>query len=498
MRGLDHLTLRFTEHTDRARALPKRPERQSGCVGSKAGRPELHSRKPVWTRSAASFACACLVGLLPALLQGQAIPIQIPSTTPLSVQLPHHIPMKAGESLEGRLLYPVYVDNRIAIPADTVLRGSVIQLDSDRSRRIHSRLRGDFTPFHVPVVRFDQLILPDGTRQPIMSDNAKDGVPILRLSPPPAEKKGSFVTRQIALGKQQLKDTAGLFTKPGRGDRLVQFIYSQLPYHPERIETGTSWTIELVQPLTLEFRPPEVVTDPVDHGGSKQPAEPNPAPDQGTEWRLRAYLQQSISSAREKSGDTFQALVTEPVFNAGHILAVPEGALLIGEITQAKPARSFGRKGRLRFRFRELRLPSGFSQPVEGTLAGVDSSKSANLQIDSEGGIQPKSQNRVIVPMVLVFLAGRAFDDDGSQVGHSAVASNGFGIVGRVVGILASSRNVAAGIGIYGAALSFYDLWLARGHDVVFTKNTRIEVTTTPGRNQLEGPEVKQKPSPSR
>ena len=104
----------------------------------------------------------------------------------------------------------------------------------------------------------------------------------------------------------------------------------------------------------------------------------------------------------------------------------------------------------------------------------------------------------MIVPMVLTFLAGRAFDDDGSRVGHSAVASNGFGIVGRVVGILASSRNVAAGIGIYGAALSFYDLWLARGHDVVFAKNTRIEVTTTPGRNQLESPEVKEKTSPSR
>ena len=110
------------------------------------------------------FRLRMLCSLLPALLHGQAISIQIPSTTPLSVQLLQHVPMKTGEPLEGRLLYPVYVDNRIAIPAGTVLRGSVIQLDSDRSRRIHSRLRGDFTPFHIPVVRFDQLVLPDGTR----------------------------------------------------------------------------------------------------------------------------------------------------------------------------------------------------------------------------------------------------------------------------------------------------------------------------------------------
>jgi hypothetical protein len=92
-------------------------------------------------------------------------------------------------------------------------------------------------------------------------------------------------------------------------------------------------------------------------------------------------------------------------------------------------------------------------------------------------------------------LAGRAFDDDENQTFNNAVASNGFGIVGRVVGIAASSRNVAAGIGIYGAALSFYDLWLARGHDVVFPKDTRVEITTTPSRSPLKASTVKQKPA---
>jgi hypothetical protein len=209
---------------------------------------------------------------------------------------------------------------------------------------------------------------------------------------------------------------------------------------------------------------------------------------------LRAYLQKTISSANEKRGDTFQALVAEPIFNANHDLEVPEGSVLVGEITQAKAARSFGRQGKLRFRFRELKFPTGFSQPVEGTLAGVDSDKSANLQMDSEGGVQPKSQNRVIVPLVLTLLAGRALDDDGSAAAHGAVASNGFGIVGRVVGIVASSRNVAAGIGIYGAALSFYDLWLARGHNVVFVKNTRVEITTTPTRSPMNVKKAEKSP----
>jgi hypothetical protein len=410
--------------------------------------------------------------------------------------------MRAGEQLTGRLLYPVYIENTVALSAGTIVHGSVIQLDSDRSHRIHSRLRGDFTPFHIPVVKFDQIVLPDGDVEGIVSDSAKDGVSILRLSPPPNDPKGSFIRRQIAAEKQRVKDTVALFTKPGRGDRLVQFIYTQLPYHPERIDKATSWTVELSQPLELKLNsdPPAETKAAVTPPQNKQNInkEPDaPAPGQQVEWRLRAYLQRTIESASEKPGNTFHARVAEPVFDANHALVVPEGSVLVGQITQAKPARSFGRQGKLRFRFRELRFPTGFSQPVEGTLAGADSNKSANLQIDSEGGVQPKTQNRVIVPLVLTLLAGRALDDDGSAAAHGAVASNGFGIVGRVVGIVATSRNVAAGIGIYGAALSFYDLWLARGHNVVFPKNTRIEITTMPTRKPMDVPGNPETPSSS-
>jgi hypothetical protein len=279
-------------------------------------------------------------------------------------------------------------------------------------------------------------------------------------------------------------------------------MYTQLPYHPERIDKATSWTVELSQPLDLKLNgdPPAdtkaTVTHPQNRQNSKKGPEA-PPPLQQAEWRLRAYLQHTIDSASERPGNTFQASVAEPVFDTNHILVVPEGSVLVGQITQAKPARSFGRQGKLRFRFRELRFPSGFSQPVEGTLAGADSNKAANLQIDSEGGVHPKTQNRVIVPLVLTLLAGRALDNDGSAAAHGAVASNGFGIVGRVVGIVATSRNVAAGIGIYGAALSFYDLWIARGHNVVFPKNTRIEITTTPTRNPMNVPSDTPTPSSS-
>jgi hypothetical protein len=454
---------------------------------------------------ARSLACTSLAALLPGLIRSQAESIQIAATTPLAVQLLHHVPMKAGEALEGRLLYPIYAENRIALPAGTVLRGRVVQLDSDHSRRIHARLRGDFTPFHTSVVQFDQVVLPDGTVQPIESDRATDGAAVLHLSPPPGQKKRSFLGEQVALGKQRLKETAALFTTPGRGDRLVQFIYTQLPYHPQRIDAGTTWTVELARPLSLSVNDhPAVGSDGTAvPGKGKEATEQKPDAaagpvEQDKGWHLHAYLLQTISSAGAKPGDTFQAFVADPVFNSDHALVVPEGSLMIGEITQAKAARTFARQGKLRFRFRELKLPGGFTQPVEGTLAGIDSNKKENLQIDSEGGVQPQAQNRVIVPLALTFLAGRAFDNDQNQVVNRTVASNGFGILGRLAGILADSRNVAAGIGFYAAALSVYDLWLAHGHDVAFLKNTRIEITTTPARSPLDGSGIKAPAPPPR
>jgi hypothetical protein len=440
-------------------------------------------------RAARSSAFLSLLTLLPVLLPAQTASIQIPSATPFSVELPNHVPMKAGEALEARLLYPIYVENQIAVPAGTVLRGTIVQLNADRNHRIHSRLRGDFTPFHIPVVRFDQLVLADGTPQAMLSENASDGAPVLRLSPPPGKKTGSFLSRQFELEKQSLKADAAAITAPGRGDRFVQFLYKQLPYHPERIDAGTSWIVELAKPLVLKAAPLRNRADPI-----AEPSKPKEVLEATTkdpsEWRLRAYLQRAISSATDKPGNTFQAVVAEPVFNMDHDLVVPQGSQLVGEITEAKPARSFGRQGRLRFHFKQLKLPAGFSQPVEATLAGIDSNKSANLQIDSEGSIQPQSRNRVLVPLVLTLLSARAYDEDGNRKVNSALGSNGLGIAGRLVGIFASSRNVGASIGVYGALVAGYDLWLARGKNVVFRKNTRIEITLTSKRSPLKVPGV--------
>jgi hypothetical protein len=423
----------------------------------------------------------------------QKTTVQISTGTPLPVQLGKHLPMKKGEALDCHLMYPVYAKSKMVIPAGSIIRGQVLALTPDRSRRIHARLWGDFTPFDIPVVHFDQLVLPDGTAHRIVSSDATNGAPVLHLSTPAASKSRSFIVRQFIQLKEQAKSTTELVTTPGRKDRLVQLLYKQLPYHPQRIESATMWTVTLAKPLTLteseaaakDQKSTAVAVAVPPKATAKSPTAIQAAAKNKDVWHLSAYLGQTISSATQKKGDTFDAVIAAPVFNPDHTVKIPEGSMLVGTITQSKPARSFGRAGKLRFDFRELKLPGAASKPVQGTLAGANSAQSENLKIDSEGGVQPQPQNRVIVPLVLTFLAGRALDGDGNLTANAAVSSNGFGVIGRVVGIVSGSRNLAAGIGFYAAGLSVYERWLVHGQNVAFVKNTRIEVTMIPSRNPI-------------
>lgn len=436
-------------------------------------------------------------------LPAQKTTVQISAGTPLPVQLERHVPLKKGEALACRLVYPVYAKSKVAIPAGSMVRGTVLELTPDHSRRIHGRFWGDFTPFYIPVVHFDELVLPGGEVQKIVSSDATDGAPVLHLSTPAAGKSHSFISQQIGQAKQQAKNAAAFVTSPGRKDRLVQLLYHQLPYHPQRIESATLWTVTLAEPLTLvqdeapaqPQKNPAVAAAVPPKGAPSSPVPAKTTAQSKATWHLSAYLDQTISSATAKKGDLFQAAVAAPIFKPDHSIEIPEGSVLVGTITQSKPARSFGRAGKLRFDFKELRLPGAASNPVQGTLAGADSSKSEKLKIDSEGGVEPQPQNRVIVPLVLTFLASRALDSDGNMTANAAVSSNGFGIVGRVVGIVSGSRYLAAGIGFYAAALSVGERWLVRGQNVAFVKNTRIEVTMNPSRNPISATPPQPNPS---
>ena len=149
-------------------------------------------------------------------LPGHAKTIEIPPGSPLSVELLQHSPMKAGEPLEGRLVYPVFIENRIAIPAGSILQGRVIRLDPDRSRRIHSGLHADFTPFRTPVVQFDHVVIERGARRQFSATAPKMACWSCACLPRPRDRKAR-------------SSAANCVRQSGRSKR-------RLPYSPRRAE----------------------------------------------------------------------------------------------------------------------------------------------------------------------------------------------------------------------------------------------------------------------
>jgi hypothetical protein len=222
--------------------------------------------------------------------------------------------------------------------------------------------------------------------------------------------------------------------------------------------------------------------------------EPAAAPNNTGAWIVQANLEDALSSESSSKGQAIHAVVAEPIFNADHSLAVPQGATLVGAVTRAKPARRFGRSGVLSFSFSQLMLPGTETQTVETRLTGADTAE--QIALNSEGQAQAKPQDKISVPFILAMLASRPLDQDkgragaGGQNGRNGIGgAAGLGLMGTVVSMAGGSPYAAAGIGYWGAARAFYYRWIARGQKIAFARDTRIVVETTPRRSSPMKPD---------
>lgn len=431
--------------------------------------------------------------LLPAVLLCQTERGTVPAGTPLAVATDQHYPLRAGEQIRGHLLYPVYAENKLLLPQGTTITGSVVELLPDHHRRVNAILGGDFTPFHTPEVQFTHVVLPDGTEVPFTCGPAATGTQIYRAVAP-AAAKGSFLHREFNSGLSAVRRDVATFTAPGKSDRLLQWIYGRLPYHPQRIEKGTSWTIDTTADLDVPAQPAppsmvELLPSRKPHFWEEPTPKPQAAAADTSAWIVQANLTDTVSSETSKDGQHIKAVVAEPIFNPDHTIAVPQGATLVGVVTRAKSARSFGRSGVLSFSFSQLTLPNAQTQTVETRLTGADSAQ--NIALNSEGQARSKPQDKIAIPLFLAALAARPLDQDcghrsgcsGNTPGKSGVSgAAGLGLFGTVVSLAGGSPYAAAGIGYWGAARAVYARWIARGQKITFAKDTRIVVETTPRR----------------
>lgn len=395
----------------------------------------------------------------------------VPGGTTLQVQVERDTPMKPGHVIQGKVVYPLYVDNRMAIPAGGELVGHIIGLQpAAKKERINARMGGDFTPLNTAQLKFDELVMPNGQKISIEAASTDPGAQVVRFVSAGAEHHVSIFKRlwEGALGREQ--QTVRTFTAPGKGDRAKRLLYSELPYHPQIVVAGTEYTVTLQQQVVL--------------GNSLEMKAKQPQKRIEKTVTLAAALDTPISSKDAVPGTKVTATVMEPVFDANRQLVVPQGSELLGEVTQAQHSGKWGHAGTLRFSFSELKFPTGFSQKVLGSTTAVDAPRSANLAVDPEGGVKPRAKG-IGAPLAMGLLAASALHQDETTVLHTGGASNGFGLIGRFLALGLKSNTVGAAIGIYGTSRSVYSRFIRHGADVTFAKNTRIEVVLEPQRMKV-------------
>jgi len=111
-------------------------------------------------------------------------PIMMPMTveegTPIKVVLDSEVRIRAvGQTIHGRTMEPVYAFDKLLIPVGTVVNGKVAAIDPVRKMaRTMQAANGNFSPVRKVHVRFDELVMSDGTHValPTVASPAPDGV----------------------------------------------------------------------------------------------------------------------------------------------------------------------------------------------------------------------------------------------------------------------------------------------------------------------------------
>ncbi|HLX73889.1 MAG TPA: fibronectin type III domain-containing protein [Terriglobales bacterium] len=147
----------------------------------------------------------------------------------------------------------------------------------------------------------------------------------------------------------------------------------------------------------------------------------------GTE--IDATLQDALSSKTAKTGDTFTAVLAQPVRAASGAVAIPAGTVINGEVTESEQGKTLPMvrgKGRLAFRFKDMTLPSHRSFPLEATLLSVHDKKAG-----SEGEVTSSTGGKTVAKDVgigagLGTVAGLIFGSALKGLAIGAIAGGGY------------------------------------------------------------------------
>ena len=407
----------------------------------------------------------------------QWVALTVPRQASLQVVLEREVRVRrVGQSISARLVDPIYAFDQLVVPAGSEIRGEVTRIESlSNTRRTLAGLNADFTPVRNVEVTFTEVLLPDGKHIPIHTSVTPGSGQVMQfVSAPEKDPKKSVkdaASEKTREAEQQARDqwnsAMQQLKTPGRIHRLERYAEARLPVHVQYIPAGTIYFAEL--------------EDALDFGSETLPVEKaasigGPLPEGSV---VRARLLTALSSATAQKGQEVEAVLSRPLFDGDRLL-YPQGTRLLGSVGQVQPARRMKKNGQLRIAFHQVALPDGIERKVQAALVGVQAGKDGNVKLDSEGGAEAtNSKSRyasVALALGLAAIGSSDRDGDGGGPGVTAGNSRGFRLVGILTNMLARSRAFGYATGAYGAGRSLYDNFLTRGHEVVFPKNTAMDI----------------------
>lgn len=411
------------------------------------------------------------------------VPLVVPAGTPLHVALDEEIRVKeAGQAVHGKVMEAVYAFDRVVIPAGSVVTGHIKKLeDISGKTRTLSALDANFTPDHKVDLEFEELQLADGRRMSlhtIVTPGTGGQMEFVQAEEAKKTHKGQ-VEEKVAEAKHEAKaewdHAVKEVTEPGRMHRLERYIASQLPMHPHYLDAGTQYSAELEEALDFGSTP---LTDQIASTLGRRPP-PGSV--------VHARLITPLNSATTKPGEEIEAVLSRPLFDGDNLL-YPTGSTLKGVVLQAEPAHKLKHNGQLRLVFHDLQAPETSEQKVTAVPVGVEAAMVEHLKLDSEGGAQsttPKTRYLQTALEVGLAAASSGTDADarygGGAAGNTsnrvAGGAGGFKLVGILVGVFVHSQPLGLAMGAVGAGRTIYANFLTRGSEVVFPKNTAMDVS---------------------
>lgn len=360
--------------------------------------------------------------------------------------------LQSGSELDGQIMRPVYLGERILIPEGSKLHLVVDRTEKqklptkpstgilDRVERVRNfRFRAPST--YQVFLKSSSLTLPDGLKEELQVSFIRGGE-MISLHP-----KGS----DLKLGDSSLKGTA----VQGAKDKVSEV-------KDAKKNAEDSWKKFRHPLVTLRLDQPAVFPKPADPTIPLAAALPRAEITVPAGVRARLLLLSRLNASESKAGENFQARLQEPIQQDGKTL-LPEGSVFQGHIAKIAPPRRLSRAGSMQLVFDSVQVPGEGPQKVVASLSGVEADRHQPTKMDQEGGLKGGNQNKgkAIAAVAVAILVGNLVDEAVSSPIEAATTAAAGNALGPIVGV--------------GTGVIFY--LAGRGKDVELLEYTEMEIT---------------------